>query len=132
MKRKTAFGKALAAALLLGVGGGVLAVAEAHPGKSGDDKSGSPQQRMMHQMMRQMHGCMQQRMTGMSADAAGKDGHMDRSAMRARMMEMMKGCMAEMKNRPHADGAMDGHGGAGHKGGHDRNGAGHGADGHKH
>ncbi len=131
MKHRIASRKVLMAALLLGLGGGTMAIAEAHPGKGGDHESDSPQRQMMHQMMRQMHGCMQQRMEDMSGHKTD-GGQMDRMAMRAQMMEMMKGCMAEMEKMPHAGGAMDGHGGAGHKGDHDGSGAGHKADGHKH
>ncbi len=132
MKRKTVFGGALAAALLLGMSSGGVTVATAHPQKGDGHKSDSPQRQMMHQMMRDMHGCMQQRMKTMSAAKADGAGQMDRSAMRMRMMEMMKGCMAEMEKMPHGGGAMGGHGGMGHKDGRGHDGTMHKKDAHKH
>ncbi len=125
------FGKGLALALLIGVGGMFLtSPLEAHGEKKGDQAAMSPQQHMMRQMMHQMHGCMQAHMKKMKDGGQAMSG--DQAAMRKTMMEMMKGCMSQMEGMNGSSGSMGGgmHGhGAGMK---DRHSGDDGGEGHRH
>ncbi len=107
-----------------------FAGADAHPaGKEGTGKESgkhSPQTMMMHQMMREMHGCMQQQMSHMQAGPGHDGGMMDKQAMRQRMMTMMRGCMDQMSKGGMKMDGMPGGGMHGHgKGAADDGKAGH-------
>lgn len=109
-----------------------FADADAHPaGKNGAGKESgkhSPQTMMMHQMMREMHGCMQQQMSHMQADPRHDGGMMDKQVMRQRMMTMMRSCMDQMSK---GGMKMDGMPGGGMHG-HGKGAAGDGKAGHSH